>query len=42
MKIISLSENIVTMGVARLKQKLSDLQTNLGQEIQNEVLQIHP
>jgi len=35
-------ENIVTMGVARLKQKLSDLQTNLGQEIQNEVLSIHP
>jgi len=35
-------ENIVQMGVSQLKKKLSDLQTNLGQELQNDALQIHP
>jgi DNA-directed RNA polymerase II subunit RPB3 len=34
-------ENIVTMGVAILKKKLSDLQTNLSQELQNDALQIN-
>jgi len=34
-------ENIVLMGVAQLKKKLSDLQTNLSQELQNDALQIN-
>jgi len=34
-------ENIVLMGVAVLKKKLSDLQTNLSQELQNDALQIN-
>merc|ERR1712083_752247 len=34
-------ENIVTMGVSILKKKLSDLQTNLSQELQNDALQIN-
>ncbi len=34
-------ENIVMMGVAVLKKKLSDLQTNLSQELQNDALQIN-
>merc|ERR1719285_1709280 len=33
-------ENIVQMGVAQLKKKLSDLQTNLSQELQHDALQI--
>jgi len=34
-------ENIVMMGVSILKRKLSDLQTNLSQELQNDALQIN-
>jgi len=34
-------ENIVLMGVSILKKKLSDLQTNLSQELQNDALQIN-
>ncbi len=34
-------ENIVMMGVAVLKKKLADLQTNLSQELQNDALQIN-
>eukprot|EP00088_Acartia_fossae_P009817 TRINITY_DN14813_c0_g1_i1.p1 TRINITY_DN14813_c0_g1~~TRINITY_DN14813_c0_g1_i1.p1 ORF type:complete len:276 (+),score=59.30 TRINITY_DN14813_c0_g1_i1:26-853(+) len=34
-------QNIVTMGVSILKKKLSDLQTNLSQELQNDALQIN-
>jgi len=34
-------ENIVLMGVAVLKKKLSDLQTNLSHELQNDALQIN-
>jgi len=34
-------ENIVQMGVSQLKKKLSDLQTNLSQELQNDALQIN-
>jgi len=34
-------ENIVMMGVSVLKKKLSDLQTNLSQELQNDALQIN-
>jgi len=34
-------ENIVLMGVSVLKKKLSDLQTNLSQELQNDALQIN-
>lgn len=34
-------ENIVLMGVNILKKKLSDLQTNLSQELQNDALQIN-
>jgi len=34
-------ENIVLMGTAILKKKLSDLQTNLSHELQNDALTIH-
>ena len=34
-------EIFVMMGVAVLKKKLSDLQTNLSQELQNDALQIN-
>jgi DNA-directed RNA polymerase II subunit RPB3 len=33
-------ENIVMMGVAQLKKKLSDLQTQLSHELQNDALAI--
>lgn len=33
-------ENIVTMGVAMLKEKLSNLQTQLSHELQNDALTI--
>lgn len=36
-----LLENIVMMGVAVLKKKLSDLQTNLSTELQHDALQIN-
>ena len=34
-------ENIVTMGVSILKKKLSDLQTQLSHELQNDALTIN-
>lgn len=34
-------ENIVLMGVSILKKKLSDLQTQLSHEVQNEALNIN-
>lgn len=34
-------ENIVMMGISALKNKLSNLQTQLSHEVQNDALSIH-
>jgi DNA-directed RNA polymerase II subunit RPB3 len=34
-------ENIVMMGIAALKNKLSNLQTQLSHEVQSDALSIH-